>query len=57
MPYYYLPRGCPSPSKKTNLIDSVIKINKISAEIRFKEFEVRLNELQRINNRTRKKKA
>ena len=54
MPYYYLPRGCPPPTPKLTLIDAVIKLNKISAEIRLKEFELRLNELQRINNRTRK---
>lgn len=37
------------------VIDSVIKLNKINTEIRLREFELRLNELQRINNKTRKK--
>ena len=54
MPYYYLPRGSSPPKPKLNLVDAVIKLNKISAEIRLREFEFRLNELQRINNRTRK---
>ena len=54
MPYYYLPRGCSPPVPKLTLVDAVIKLNKINAEIRLKEFELRLNELQRINNRTRK---
>lgn len=54
MPYYYLPRGCPPPPPKPTLVDAVIKLNKIRAEIRLKEFEVIINELQRINNRTRK---
>lgn len=53
MPYYYLPRFT-EPPKKINLIDAIIKLNKINAEIRLKEFELRLNELQRINNRMRK---
>jgi len=54
MPYYYIPRGCPPPTPKLTLVDAVIKLNKINAEIRLKEFEYRLNELQRINNQTRK---
>jgi len=53
MPYYYLPRYSPPP-KKTTLIDAVIKLNKINTEIRLRELELKLNELQRINNRTRK---
>ena len=57
MPYYYIPRGCPPPTPKLTLVDAVIKLNKNHAEIRLKEFEVRLNELHRINNRTRKIKT
>lgn len=54
MPYYYLPRGCSPPTPKPTLIDAVIKLNKINTEIRLREFEFRLKEHQRINNRTRK---
>lgn len=38
-----------------NVIDSVIKINKINTEIKLTELEIHLNYLKRINNKTRKK--
>lgn len=53
MPYTYIPLFV-ERSKKITLIDAVIKLNKINTEIRLNEFELRLNELHRINNRTRK---
>ena len=48
-------RYCSLKKSGQNVIDSVIKLNKINTEIRLREFELRLNELQRINNKTRKK--
>lgn len=63
MPYFYvsgdedLPEKYDESPKKSYQLNTAITLHKTCAEIKLRELETKLNELHRINNRTRKMRS
>jgi hypothetical protein len=63
MPYFYvsgdeaLPEKYEESPKQRYKLAAAITLHKTCAEIKLRELETKLNELHRINNRTRKMRS